>query len=330
MVLYTCTRCGYNTTRRTHMKNHLNRKNICPSYIEDIDIEEVKFMYNLCDEPKITQNHPILNPKKPKITQNEPKITQNNPFSKNGENFYNCMYCNKVFKRNWHLNRHLKTCKMKTKCDDKKTLEELKDKVEDLIIQLSNQNNKNNKILNTTNNNNTNTSLNNTSSNNTNNNNKTLNNNSNNVTQHITINNYGEENLKCLTEAYLTKLIKGAFTAIQKLIEKIHFNPEYPENQNIKITNKKEPYIKVRKNNKWELQDKKETIDTIVDDKYYILDDHIDTQKELTEFEKELMEKFKERLHNEEDLLKEIKKKSELIILNKSKDPKMNKEIKCE
>jgi hypothetical protein len=42
------------------------------------------------------------------------------------------------------------------------------------------------------------------------------------------------------------------------------------------------------------------------------------------------MEKFKERLHNEEDLLKEIKKKSELIILNKSKNPKMNKEIKCE
>ena len=31
------------------------------------------------------------------------------------------------------------------------------------------------------------------------------------------------------------------------------------------------------------------------------------------------MEKFKERVNNDEDLLKEIKKKTELIILNKSK-----------
>ena len=108
---------------------------------------------------------------------------------------------------------------------------------------------------------------------------------------------------------------------IPKLIEKIHFNPEHPENHNLKITNKKEPYIKIRKNNKWELQDKKETLDTIVDDKYDILDDHIDSnEKNLTEFEKEIMEKFKERINNEEDLLKEIKKKTELIILNKSKE----------
>jgi uncharacterized C2H2 Zn-finger protein len=300
----------------------LNRKNICPSYIEDIDIEEVKFMYNLCDEPKITQNHPILNPKKPKITQNEPKITQNNPFSKNGKNFYNCMYCNKVFKRNWHLDRHLKTCKMKTKCDDKKTLEELKDKVEDLIIQLSNQTNKNNKILNTTNNNNTNNT--NTSSNNTNtnNNNKTLNNNSNNVTQHITINNYGEENLKCLTEAYLTKLIKGAFTAIPKLIEKIHFNPEYPENQNIKITNKKEPYIKVLKNDKWELQDKEETITDLIDrQQVHLLDEGVEKkiEKSCSNTEKVNIERCND-LYNEEnkDYMKRLYNESELIIINNS------------
>ena len=303
MVLYTCLRCGYNTTHRTNMKSHLNRKKICPPYIDDIEVEEIKFMYNLCGEPKITQNHPKMNPKKP-------KITQNNPFLHKAENIHNCTYCNKVFKRNWHLERHLKTCKIKTQSNENKELEELKDKVEDLIIQLSNQNNK---ILNTTNNiTHDNKTLNKTNCNN---------NNNNNIIQNISINNYGEENLKCLTEEYLTKLIKGAFTAIPKLIEKIHFNPEYPENQNIKITNKKEPYIKVRKNNKWELQDKKETLDTIVDDKYDILDDHIDSNEEnLTEFEKEIMEKFKDRVNNEEDLLKEIKKKTELIILNKSKE----------
>ena len=43
---------------------------------------------------------------------------------------------------------------------------------------------------------------------------------------------------------------------------------------NIKITNKKEPYVKIRKNDKWELQDKKKALATLVDDKYYILVDH--------------------------------------------------------
>tara|TARA_B100000401_G_scaffold435848_1_gene378262 strand:+ start:105 stop:986 length:882 start_codon:yes stop_codon:yes gene_type:complete len=291
MVVYNCPRCGYNTKYRSHIKNHLNRKNLCEPLIEDMEIEEIKFMYNLCEDPKITQ-------KNPKITHFEPKITQNNPILKPMIKKFECLYCEKEFKRNWHLERHLKCCKIKKSID---ILQEKKQILNTINNNTTNNNTTNNKILN----NNTNTNCHNT--------------NSNNITQNITINNYGEENLKCLTEEYLTKLIKGAFTAIPKLIEKIHFNPEYPENQNIKITNKKEPYIKVRKNNQWELQDKKETIDTIVDDKYYILDDHIDTQTELTEFETEIMEKFKERVNNDEDLLKEIKKKTELIILNKSK-----------
>ena len=317
MVLYTCTRCGYNTTKRPHLKNHLNRKNICKPYMDDIDIEEVKFMYSLCDEPKMLQNAPKCS----KMLQNGENLAPKCSKMLQKSDPKTCEFCKKTFFKKSNVNKHYMICKEKKKYDENNIIhniqiEELKDKVEDLLVKLSEQNN--NKILNTTNNNITN--------NNNNNCNNSYNSNSNNnITQNITINNYGEENLKCLSEAYLSKLIKGAFTAIPKLIEKIHFNPEYPENHNIKITNKKEPYIKVRKNNKWELQDKKETIDTIVDEKYYILDDHIDTQEELnnlSEFEKDIMDKFKDRINNDEDLLKEIKKKSELIILNRSNDIK--------
>ena len=92
----------------------------------------------------------------------------------------------------------------------------------------------------------------------------------------IHINNYGNENIDYLKENYLNNLLQGAFTAIPKLIENIHFNPQHPENHNIKITNKKEPYVKIRKNDKWELQDKKETLETLVDDKYYILEEVIE------------------------------------------------------
>jgi len=294
------------------MKNHLNRKNICKPTLEDVSIEQLCFLYNF-DISNFQQETTGFQ-------QETTGFQQVLTGYENTNNSNSCNYCNKTFTRKYGLICHLKICKIKKENDEKKESEQImiieKDKeIEKLKKQLEQTNNK---ILNTTNNNNN--KILNTTNDNCNNSNS-----NNNITQNITINNYGEENLKCLSEAYLSKLIKGAFTAIPKLIEKIHFNPEYPENQNIKITNKKEPYIKVRKNNKWELQDKKETIDTIVDDKYYILDDHIDIQEDLSdlsEFEKEIMEKFKDRIHNDEDLLKEIKKKSELIILNRSNDIK--------
>ena len=49
------------------------------------------------------------------------------------------------------------------------------------------------------------------------------------------------------------------------MIKHTHFNEEHPENQNIKITNKKEPYVKIMKDNKWELQDRKNTITDLID-----------------------------------------------------------------
>ena len=84
--------------------------------------------------------------------------------------------------------------------------------------------------------------INNTNSNNT--TNITNNNNSNNV---FILNNYGNENKDYITNDYLLGLLKKPFQAIPELIKFTHFNNEHPENQNIKITNKKQPYIKVLK-----------------------------------------------------------------------------------
>ena len=160
--------------------------------------------------------------------------------------------------------------------------------------------------------------------NNTNITNNTINNNTNNtINTNIIINNIGEENIKYLKSVDFANLLQGVYGAVPKLIEQIHFNPEYPENQNIKITNKKEPYIKVRKNNKWELQDKEKFLTDLLEDKYYILEDYynelLDQNKEET-INKEVMEKFMEKYNIEdEELLKTIKKKTEILILNNSK-----------
>jgi len=181
-----------------------------------------------------------------------------------------------------------------------KEYEGLKDKIEDLLIELSKNG------VNTTNNNNNTTNM--TNSHNT-------------IHNTININNYGNENTDYLKSDYLNNLLQGAFTAIPKLIENIHFNPQHPENHNIKITNKKEPYVKIRKNDKWELQDKKETLETLVDDKYYILEDHyadIEDKDNLSNHTKEVMKKFRDKYNEDIELQKDLQKKSEIVIINNS------------
>ena len=319
MVEYICNRCGYNAKQKINLIRHLNRKNICSPLLEDISIENIKKHYGFekCNHtapfdtqtaPFSTQTALFENEKQhPNSTQIAPKQHPNSTQKKT----IKCDFCEKTFTRKTGLTKHLKCCKIKQKKEksenekdekDKKIKflekkqEELQDKVEDLLIELSKNGSTINNITNNT----------------TNNQNKIIN---------ININNYGNENIDYLNKDYLNNLLQGAFTAIPKLIENIHFNPSHPENHNIKITNKKEPYIKVRKNDKWELQDKKETLETLVDDKYYILVDHyadVEKTDPIPEKTRTVMEQFHDSYMDKKELHKELQKKSEMIILNNS------------
>ena len=357
MVNYTCLRCNYETKFKSSFINHLNRKNICLPTLEDISIEDIKKKYNLDNHlqnpPKSLQNpsKTLQNEKLCISLQNPPKSLQNPPKSlrnpskippKPSKTLQNekgkavCEYCLREFTRRDNLTRHYGRCKIKKKEEEQnlknkevdnmynnmnkdveknihddinndlnnnisnidKLTDKLTDKVEDLLIELC----KKGKLTNTTNN----------TIHNTNNKNKIIN---------IHINNFGSENTEYLNKDYLNNLLHGAFTAIPKLIEKIHFNPNHPENHNIKITNKKQPYIKVRKNDKWELHDKKETLETLVDDKYYILEDHyagIEKEEDVSDHTKDIMEKFRNKFSEDKELQKDIQKQSEMIILNNS------------
>ena len=156
--------------------------------------------------------------------------------------------------------------------------------------------------------------------NNTTNSNNTTNNTTNNI---ININNYGDEDTKYITSDYILKLLKNKpAKVIPELIKYTHFNNAHPENQNIKITNKKEPYIKVRKNNKWELQDKDETITDLIDrQQIHLMDEDIEKKIEenFNNSEKVNIERCSE-LYNSDDkeYMKRLYNESELIIINNS------------
>ena len=60
----------------------------------------------------------------------------------------------------------------------------------------------------------------------------------------ISLNNYGNENTQYITKEYLMGLLEKPFQSIPELIKYTHFNKEHPENQNIKLTTRKNHMLK--------------------------------------------------------------------------------------
>jgi hypothetical protein len=309
MVDYSCLRCGYIASQKINLKHHLQRKNVCKPILEDISIDEIKFMYGFEISSKVPQNaskSPHFSSKKsPQKSSKNPQkssiLKKNSSKILNFEDCKECSYCFKRFSRIDNFKRHLTTCKKKKSAEvellEKKDNEihELKEMVEKLLIETkgnTNISNSNNNSHNTTNN-------------------------------IININNYGDEDTKYITSDYILKLLKNRpAKTIPELIKYTHFNEEHPENQNIKITNKKEPYIKVRKNNKWELQDKDETITDLIDrQQIHLMDEDVEKKidSSCNNSEKVNIERCTDLYNSEDkDYMKRLYNESELIIINNS------------
>ena len=325
MVEYLCYRCGYIGKQKIHLKNHLNRKNICKPVLDDITIEDIKKFYNfeiLEDLLQITPNHSEITPNYSKIAPNQSKcitpnnskslhfvqkITPNNSKSLHFENNKTtCEYCLRTYTRKDNLTKHLKTCKKKKEAESlvviqNEEITKMKQEIEMLKKCKSVVNNNTNNST-TTNSNNNNT----------------------NMINNIHINNYGDENLKHLRSKDFANLLSGIYSAVPKLIEKIHFDPEHPENQNIKFTNKKFPYLKVMKDDKWQLVNKKHELLDLIDSKYFMLKEKyyaiLEKKKyKLTDLQRTKIDEFMDKYNYEDKrMMIDLIERTELMLLNNS------------
>ena len=314
---YECLRCGFLASQKSNLESHLNRKNICEPILEPISIDEVKKYYGFINNSDSTQTAPFSNQTAVFSTQTAPSEVLNNSVistqiapeqhPNSTQNLHACQFCNKSFTRKTGLTKHLKICKYNSDIDKDKQIKELKDMVKILLEEKTNSTTNNN----TTNMNN---SHNTTHTNSHNNNSKNV----------FIINNYGNENKDYITNDYLLKLLKKPFQAIPELIKHTHFNKEHPENQNIKITNKKQPYVKIRKNDKWELADRKDTICDLIDQKHSELNnsdlnDFVDNTFKQIEITR--LERFNEKYMNDDkEFVSQLYKDTELMIINNSKN----------
>ena len=67
----------------------------------------------------------------------------------------------------------------------------------------------------------------------------------------ITINAFGEEKIDYITDEKKIKYCKENYKCLKTYLNDVHFNPNHPENHNIKLQNKKEKMCLIMENNKW-------------------------------------------------------------------------------
>ena len=238
------------------------------------------------------EEFPPLSENEPKRAKNEPKrakMSQNEPKKK-----HQCEFCYKTFATIANKRRHeLHRCKAKM-TDTLSVIKKQETQIKKLEKQIE--------LLLTKVGHNFTTITNNTNTNN-----------------NIQLNNYGNEDLSHITDTLKTHLLKQPYGAIQHLIEKIHFNEDKPENTNIMITNKRDNKISVFENGKWVYRNKKKTILGLIDNKYYLLDDHYNDIpfESLSTFNHDNYKRFSGKYDTcEKELLEKLYEDAEIIILN--------------
>jgi len=250
--MYQCPRCHYETYHKGNLKNHFFKNKPCSSVYDTISQRILREKIKNKNAFKIIENNePIINQNETNTNQNETNINQHNinvisnlNLNNNEQNKkHQCKYCNKNYSTNSHMNRHMKTCKIKIEIEQKEKEEKEKNdeniKLKNHIQKLQEENYRlkaeldkiilcKNSKPNIVNNYFT---------------QNTQNTQNNNFKQEIKINAFREENTDYLTPEYIMGIAKrGMYYAIPKLIEKIYFNENHPENQNVKITNEKSKY----------------------------------------------------------------------------------------
>ena len=151
----------------------------------------------------------------------------------------------------------------------------------------------------------------------TNNNTNNIETQNNNITIHL--NAHGCENLDYLSQTDLIDSIHHVFKSIPNLVAKIYFNPEHPENHNIKITDRRSPYISVyTKDNKWKLANKRDTVENMIDNSFLMLDDTFEGNKSrLPVSIRNGFERLQKAYEDsEKKTMKNINKEVDMVIMN--------------
>lgn len=302
--MFTCERCGKKIQRKNNFIRHLQRKYTCKPILSEITTQELLLKYT----KKIIKKFECEFCHKKFTRKNNLKYHQKNNCKKNNQ-----LIChdkkeeNKINVKHPPLEKdnYWKNLFEKSEQQKEKMIQQEKQEKAELINLFRKEKQdfmKQIELLLT----------------------KVGNNNITNIQQNnIIIRNFGEEDISYLTENYFKKLFENQkpVNTIPTIVKKIYFNYEHPENMNLKIENTNLPYINVYKGDKWQQQDKKQTIHKIVNQNFNLIDSKFtEVEETLPEQKKESYKEYKQDILQKDGkkskkYIKDIVKKTENIIL---------------
>ena len=322
MVNYKCLRCGYEINIRTKYMNHLRRKRLCNPIISNNNLQEEYIKYNISDKICYFNNTAEIPQKTAEMAKTPAEIPQKTAeikkisvkYSKKGKikKLTKCKFCDKEFIRKDSLPRHLKTCKEKIKDEEERKnlldlINVLNKKLDEKDKQIEKRDRQFEEILNKKD--------------------KQIdelikkagiNIGTQNIQQNINILAYKNTDISHLTDRDYLKCLKHSNFCIPHLIEKIHFNPKKPENHNIYISNLKNNYAMIYDGNKWNLKDRDDEINKLIDDKEMIIEQKLEEWIENGEKYPDAMKKFSRYLEKRENdkVLNKVKSEIKLMLFN--------------
>ncbi len=252
----------------------------------DKHLKTKKHKRALESHPKTTEKSPLSHPKVTNLVESKPPQFQ-------------CRYCSKVFKFKQGMYRHIKyTCKENKDEDFKELARLLNEKdtqMENMRVTMQKQIDKLTQKL------------------------QIQNVVHGDVTQNTVYNiqllNHGDTDYSHLTPLDYVQCMKKCNNCVKKLIEKVHFNEQKPENMNIYISNIKGNYAMVYNGNKWQIVNKKEQIDELYDCNEVMLETWYDEYKEQYP---EVIKSFQRYLKNRDEshIINRVKEQILLMLYN--------------
>ena len=113
------------------------------------------------------------------------------------------------------------------------------------------------------------------------------------------------------------KCIRDCNKCVQRLVERVHFNPNRPENMNIFVSSYQGKFLMIYRNGKWIMRPKKSEVDTLFEEKELILENWLD---EFGNSYPDLVNKYKRYLNNKnnagEKFINELKEEIVMVIYN--------------
>ena len=143
------------------------------------------------------------------------------------------------------------------------------------------------------------------------------NNNTNNVTVNILP--YDQTDVSHLTDRDYQRAFNRASMCVPQILEKIHFDPEKPQNHNVYISSMNNKYIKLHNGERWNLRDREETLEDLFADAEYMLENKLETWQDEEDPKSERATKKFEiylKVKETETLYNKIKQELKMLLFN--------------